>query len=82
MTKLEFSYNSLITNGEDSELTDAGMISFTVEFDQKLDDGGFKRACYSVAMDEVISILAEKYGETVFDNPSDISIRVSSLSVN
>lgn len=82
MAQLEFSYSSLISREEDEEEQDAGMVSFIVDFDQEPGSSEFKQTCYSVAMDEVINILSEKYGESVFDNLPDITIRISGLTIS
>ncbi len=81
MTQLEFSYSSLIADATENEKQDAGMISFTVDFDQEPDSDGFRQTCYTVAMDEVINILTEKYGNSILDDHPDLLIRISGLTI-
>ena len=81
MTQLEFSYSSALTNEDETEVKDAGMISFNVDFSEDPDSGTFKRICYSMALDEVTAVLAEKYGEEIFGAMPDISIIISGLKI-
>ncbi len=81
MTHLEFSYSSVLTDGNEEEVKDAGMISFNVDFSEDPDSSEFKRVCYSMALDEVTTLLAEKYGEEIFEGMPDISVTISSLKI-
>ncbi|NQU63711.1 MAG: hypothetical protein HQ517_05435 [SAR324 cluster bacterium] len=81
MTQLEFSYSSLLTDQDGVEKMDGGMISFNVDFSVDLDNSEFSRVCYTMALDEVTAILAEKYGKAVFDANPDISITISGLTI-
>ncbi|MBT4264748.1 MAG: hypothetical protein HN580_01455 [Deltaproteobacteria bacterium] len=81
MTQLEFSYSSLLEDQDGEEVKDAGMISFNVDFSEDPDSSEFKRICYSMALDEVTSVLTEKYGEEMFDDMPDISVTISGLTI-
>jgi len=82
MNTLEFSYNSIITDQDDQETQDAGLISFNVDFDQQPDGESLKQACYSVATDEIINTLTEKYGASLFDDTPDLTIRITGLTIS
>lgn len=81
MTQLEFSYSSLITNHDGEEEKDGGLVSFNVDFSETPDSHEYHRVCYTMALDEVTAILAEKYGEGMFDGKPDISITISGLTI-
>lgn len=81
MTQLAFSYHSSISGAEKPEKEDSGLVSFSVDFSPQPDRQSFNRTCYALALDEVTSILAEKYGDTIFDDLSGLSIQISGLTV-
>ncbi len=81
MTQLEFSYSSALTDQDEAEIKDGGMISFNVDFSEEPGSSQFKRVCYSMALDEVTTVLAEKYGEEIFDGLPDISVTISGLKI-
>lgn len=81
MTQLEFTYRSSLVDETDIEKQDTGIVSFSVNFDQTVDNDDFKKVCYGVAMDEVVSILAEKYGPSTYNDFPDLSIRISGLTI-
>ena len=82
MTQLEFSYDSQFTDPDEEAVTDTGMVSFNVDFSAPPGLSDFRRTCYTMALDEVTAILAEKYGEGMFDNNPDISITISGLTIS
>ena len=82
MTHLEFSYSSVLADQDGEEVKDAGMISFSVDFSDDPDSDEFKRVCYSMAMDEVTTILSDKYGHKMFDNLPDVSVTISGLRIS
>gem|GEM_PF-3082080 len=81
MTRLEFSYSSLIADQNGEEVEDTGMISFNLDFAEDPQNRDYKRVCYAVALEEVTSILADKYGDDVYDSMPDISIKISGLTI-
>lgn len=81
MPKLEFSYSSLIANQEEEDKQDGGLISFNLDFDLQPDSDDFIRTCYSIASDEIIAILAEKYGNSLFKNLPELTVRISGLTI-
>ncbi len=82
MTQLEFSYNSLITDKDGEENADAGLISFSINFSQEPESPDFQRSCYAIAMEEVTAVLADKYGESIFEQMPDITLKISGLTIS
>jgi hypothetical protein len=82
MTQLEFSYSSLITDKDGEENTDAGLISFNIDFTQEPASSDFQRSCYAIAMEEVTAVLADKYGESIFEQMPDITLKISGLTIS
>jgi len=81
MPKLEFSYSTWIVDQEGEERLDGGLISFNVDFDKPPEGDDFLRTCYSIATDEVIAVLTEKYGDLLFRTLPDLTVRISGLSI-
>lgn len=82
MTRLEFTYTALIVDQNDEGNQDSGLVSFAIDFDEQPGSDGFERTCYSVAADEVVNILAEKFGDSEFETLPELTLKISGLTID